>query len=115
MLCEQESRAEFGQLIPTVSLSEQSRFMSLVHCFADTKRIFAPIHASTWTLCSWYVARLLSLANSISPPVFVDFSNVQSATVREFDDRLTRKTFGYATVDDYYRDASCHRFIPKVS
>lgn len=39
----------------------------------------------------------------------------QSKTVREFDEQLTRRTFGYAGVDDYYRDGSCFRFIPQVS
>jgi predicted alpha/beta-fold hydrolase len=34
-----------------------------------------------------------------------------SPTLREFDKRLTRIVFGYATVDDYYRDASSARFV----
>jgi len=34
-----------------------------------------------------------------------------SPTLREFDKRLTRIVFGYATVDDYYRDASSSRVV----
>lgn len=29
-----------------------------------------------------------------------------AGTVREFDERLTRRVFGYRSVDDYYRDGS---------
>jgi predicted alpha/beta-fold hydrolase len=35
----------------------------------------------------------------------------RSPTLREFDKRLTRVAFGYATVDDYYRDASSSRLV----
>jgi hypothetical protein len=41
-----------------------------------------------------------------------DLAQVFSApTLREFDKRFTRIAFGYATVDDYYRDASSARFV----
>ena len=32
----------------------------------------------------------------------------QSSTIREFDDRFTAPMFGYATWQDYYRDACLH-------
>ncbi|ORX78855.1 AB-hydrolase YheT [Basidiobolus meristosporus CBS 931.73] len=39
---------------------------------------------------------------------------LKSRRISEFDDRVTRVVFKYDTVDDYYRDASCARFIPDV-
>ena len=33
---------------------------------------------------------------------------LQSSTIREFDDRFTAPMFGYATWQDYYRDACLH-------
>lgn len=37
-----------------------------------------------------------------------------ATTVRDFDDGLTRVSFGYRTVDEYYFDASSSRAIPDV-
>lgn len=51
----------------------------------------------------------IPLPESWDPSVF------SSPTLREFDKRLTRVVFGYATVDDYYRDASSARFIKFIS
>ena len=36
------------------------------------------------------------------------FLCLQSTTIREFDDRFTAPMFGYATWQDYYRDACLH-------
>ena len=47
----------------------------------------------------------------VPAPESWDPSVFSSPTLREFDKRLTRVVFGYATVDDYYRDASSSRFI----
>jgi len=38
----------------------------------------------------------------------------KSVLLRDFDEFSTRRYFGYPSVDDYYRDASCSRFIPHV-
>ncbi|OQR95141.1 serine protease family S33 [Achlya hypogyna] len=49
-----------------------------------------------------------------SHPV-VDLDRLRAAaSVWEFDDRLTRHVFGYATVSDYYRDASCSQYLKGV-
>ncbi|KAJ7538604.1 hypothetical protein O6H91_11G055900 [Diphasiastrum complanatum] len=39
---------------------------------------------------------------------------VKAKTVRDFDDGLTRVSFGYNSVDDYYKDASSSRSIGDV-
>ncbi|CAG8699259.1 19625_t:CDS:2 [Rhizophagus irregularis] len=45
----------------------------------------------------------------------LDLEYVKSAnTLREFDSRLTTVSFGYETVDHYYKDASSSQFIPKI-
>lgn len=36
----------------------------------------------------------------------------QCVTVRDFDECVTRRTFGYASVDDYYRDGSSAQYVP---
>nr|CAG8436650.1 9338_t:CDS:2 [Entrophospora candida] len=41
-------------------------------------------------------------------------SVLSSKTIREFDDRMTRISFGYDTVDDYYRDASSAQYVTRV-
>ncbi|XP_014667693.1 PREDICTED: phospholipase ABHD3-like, partial [Priapulus caudatus] len=38
----------------------------------------------------------------------------QAKTVREFDERFTSKVFGYATNDDYYKDACLHDKIDSI-
>ena len=38
----------------------------------------------------------------------------QTRTLREYDNLVTRVTFGYDTVDDYYRDACSACYIKKV-
>jgi predicted alpha/beta-fold hydrolase len=45
----------------------------------------------------------------------IDVSQVLAAkTIRDYDDAYTKKMFNYSTVDNYYRDASCCRFIEHV-
>lgn len=42
-------------------------------------------------------------------------SIVNSVTTTEFDQLLTKTTFGFTTVNDYYRNASCAQYIPNIS
>lgn len=45
----------------------------------------------------------------------IDLTEVMaSKTIREYDDAYTKKMFNYSTVDNYYRDSSCCRFIEHV-
>ncbi|KDO35075.1 hypothetical protein SPRG_01139 [Saprolegnia parasitica CBS 223.65] len=45
----------------------------------------------------------------------IDLNHLRSAqSVWDFDDRLTRHVFGYATVSDYYRDASCSQYLKHI-
>ncbi|RKP35075.1 Alpha/Beta hydrolase protein [Dimargaris cristalligena] len=45
----------------------------------------------------------------------LDLASVaKSKTVRDFDDLVTRRVFGYATVQDYYTSASSGPYVPRV-
>ncbi len=46
----------------------------------------------------------------------IDFAEIMAAkSVREIDERLTAKVWGYAGVEEYYADASPFNHINKVS
>ncbi|KAG9417026.1 hypothetical protein AC1031_001414 [Aphanomyces cochlioides] len=45
----------------------------------------------------------------------IDIDHVRAAkTAWQFDDRLSRRVLGYASVEEYYRDASSRYYIPRV-
>jgi len=48
------------------------------------------------------------------PRIDFDFC-LQSRTVREFDDRMTKNSFNYDTVDYYYREASSIRVLTRIA
>lgn len=46
----------------------------------------------------------------------IDFDEiVKSRSIREFDSNFTSKQFGYKDVDDYYKDATLHNKLHKIS
>ena len=62
-------------------------------------------------LCTVFSTHTAAFASS--PTVHLP-SVFHSRTLREFDTLCTSAAFGYATVDDYYRDASSAAFVSSV-
>jgi hypothetical protein len=82
--------------------------ISIVHTYSLMHThifLFTFTHAHTHSsLCTHmfahaYTLSSLPLCHFLLPPLW---------QVREFDDRMTRKAFGYATVEEYHTDASSH-------
>lgn len=70
---------------------------------SETTNIAAAASSSSSVVCR-SLAKVCDL-----PEVFA------APTLREFDKRLTRRVFHYATVNDYYRDASSSRFVKFIT
>ncbi|KAK9814285.1 hypothetical protein WJX72_003421 [[Myrmecia] bisecta] len=92
--------------------------------FSNPFNLVASDHKMTHAFLSRWVyapalASQLKLATSLHDPAMlqhkVDFEGVRKAkTVRDFDEAFTRRMFDYASVDDYYRDASSAPRIAQV-
>ncbi|KAI8868954.1 AB-hydrolase YheT [Ramicandelaber brevisporus] len=72
-------------------------------------------HVYTRVMGASLVRLFMTHIDMVSKNTAVDVEEVKRAqTIRQFDDAATRKAFGFATVDEYYRDASSSHYIMKV-